>query len=843
MNTRSFFAIGLFALATSAPLYGESSCPGDMDADGQVGLSDLSTMLAAFGRCDGDQGFDSRADLNENGCVDLHDLATMLANYGTVCAEIVAEFNGGILTVTGNDTDNLIVINRDGAGNILVNSGSVPIAWGPATVTNTTLIRILGQGGADELRLDESTGQLPPGELFGGPGDDHLIGSLNADLLDGGPGNDNLDGRRGNDRLLGGDDEDAFVWNPGDGSDVVEGDAGQDTLVFNGAIIGETMDFSANGSRVRFTRNIAGIVMDIDGVERFDLNTLGGADIVTVNDLSGAAMTEINVNLASSIGGSTGDAAADTVIVTGTNGQDAIDIVGAGTSVTVFGISAQVNISATEGANDSLVVNAAGGNDDVTATTLPAGVIKLTIDGGADDDTLLGSQGADILRGGDGDDIVFGDNGNDVASLGAGDDAFEWDPGDGNDIVEGQDDFDTLLFIGSNSAENVNITANGGRVLFTRDVANVTMDLNEIETIEFRALGGADNIVVGDMTGTHLTNADLDLRGPTGDGDSAADIVTVTATQGADLFGAAGDAGGVTVFGLQTTVGIFFAETANDRLTLNALGGDDVVDASSLEADAVQLTTNGGLGADLLIGGEGNDIFVGGDGDDTALMGAGDDTFVWNPGDDNDIIEGQSGHDTMLFNGANIGEIITLFANGGRLRFTRNVANVVMDCDDVEQVKYNAFGGADQITVGDLSGTDVIDVLLDLASTPGSGAGDGQADTVTVNGTSADDVVVVAGDPTGVLVLGLAAQVEILASEAANDRLIVNALAGADAVEASALQAGALTLTEDGGEGDDVLIGSDGADVLLGGNGDDVLIGGPGVDTLDGGPGNNVVIQ
>ena len=78
---------------------------------------------------------------------------------------------------------------------------------------------------------------------------------------------------------------------------------------------------------------------------------------------------------------------------------------------------------------------------------------------------------------------------------------------------------------------------------------------------------------------------------------------------------------------------------------------------------------------------------------------------------------------------------------------------------------------------------------------------------------------------------------------AGNDRLTVNALAGDDVVDASALAAGAMLLTLDGGAGDDVLIGGAGNDTLLGGEGDDVLIGGPGLDTLDGGPGDDVVIQ
>ena len=112
-----------------------------------------------------------------------------------------------------------------------------------------------------------------------------------------------------------------------------------------------------------------------------------------------------------------------------------------------------------------------------------------------------------------------------------------------------------------------------------------------------------------------------------------------------------------------------------------------------------------------------------------------------------------------------------------------------------------------------------------------------------VQGTNGDDVDLVVGDATGVTVLGLAAQVNITGSEAANDRLTINALAGDDVVEASGLAAGAIQLTADGGDGDDVLIGSDGNDVLLGGAGDDVLLGGPGIDVLDGGDGDDIEIQ
>ena len=91
-----------------------------------------------------------------------------------------------------------------------------------------------------------------------------------------------------------------------------------------------------------------------------------------------------------------------------------------------------------------------------------------------------------LFLGGDDDDFIFGDNGDDVASMGAGDDAFQWDPGDGNDVIEGQDGIDEMLFFGSNANENIDISANGGRVRFFRDVANVTMDLDDVEEIDFR---------------------------------------------------------------------------------------------------------------------------------------------------------------------------------------------------------------------------------------------------------------------------------------------------------------------------------------------------------------------
>src|SRR5262249_54051543 len=201
----------------------------------------------------------------------------------------------------------------------------------------------------------------------------------------------------------------------------------------------------------------------------------------------------------------------------------------------------------------------------------------------------------------------------------------------------------------------------------------------------------------------------------------------------------AGSAGAVTVSGLPATVKITGSEGALDQLTVDAQGGDDVVNASNLQAGVIGLTLIGGAGNDRLIGSQGNDTIIGGTGTDVALMGAGDDTFVWNPGDGNDTVDGQAGTDTLQFNGAPIDEKIDISANGTRARFTRDVGNITMDLGGLERINFTAKGGADQITVHDLSGTGVTEVNLDLAGVPDSGVGDGAAETGMIQAEAGDE--------------------------------------------------------------------------------------------------------
>jgi hypothetical protein len=285
------------------------------------------------------------------------------------------------------------------------------------------------------------------------------------------------------------------------------------------------------------------------------------------------------------------DGAADTTTINGTGGNDTITITPNAGAVDVTGLAAAVKIERSEAANDLLNVNGLDGNDTISGAVGLAALIKVTIDGGTGDDTINGGDGAESLLGGDGNDTIDGNGGSDTALLGAGDNTFVWDPGDGSDVVEGgQDGADTMLFNGAGVAENFDVSANGGRVRFFRDPGNITMDLNDIELIDVRALGGNDNVVLNDTaaaaTGLKSVTIDLEATIGGGAGDGAADSVTVNGTDLADDIQAIAIGSVVEVVGAPVNVRIDHSEVANDKLTVHGLGGDDDV-AISLEVAAL----------------------------------------------------------------------------------------------------------------------------------------------------------------------------------------------------------------------------------------------------------------
>ena len=183
---------------------------------------------------------------------------------------------------------------------------------------------------------------------------------------------------------------------------------------------------------------------------------------------------------------------------------------------------------------------------------------------------------------------------------------------------------------------------------------------------------------------------------------------------------------------------------------------------------------------DTLLGGAGNDTIVGNRGNDVKIGGEGDDRLIWNNGDGSDIMEGDAGYDVTEVNGAvDNGDNFELRANGERAEFERlNLGNFVLNVDNVEQFEINGGGGDDTLTVKDLTGTDVLEVVF--------------------NGGDGNDIL-----------------------DASQTSVNVTAFGGA----------GNDSLT--GGSGNDVLDGGDGSDTLIGGAGADTFVAGSnGIDTI-----------
>ena len=120
------------------------------------------------------------------------------------------------------------------------------------------------------------------------------------------------------------------------------------------------------------------------------------------------------------------------------------------------------------------------------------------------------------------------------------------------------------------------MSANGSRLRFTRDVGNVTMDVNGIEHVNFAALGGADTITVNDLSGTAVTQVNLDLAAPPARlGDGQADRSSSTAPT-ATIISTSPAAGPVsTVSRAQSRGDDQQLRRGHDALMVNALGGND----------------------------------------------------------------------------------------------------------------------------------------------------------------------------------------------------------------------------------------------------------------------------
>src|SRR4051794_1672513 len=501
---------------------------------------------------------------------------------------------------------------------------------------NDTLAGQNGIGTLTALTLDGGSGD---DTVRGGDGADTLLGGTGNDLVDGNIGADTVHGGSGNDHLQWDPGDGSDVVEGDGGNDTLDfngSNAGEQiSLLANGPrvtvfrnVANITLDVAGveaaavrtlgsaddvtvgdlTGTDLRSVAvNLAGfdgngdgavdhvVAQGTNGPDRVTLGSDGATAVISglapvvrvtgaeSQDSATAALLDGDDTILSSAT-PTGEArvdadggpGTDTATYTGTTGDDQIGIARDGAAlVRTFAAGAPaLGTSAVE----ELVVKGGEGNDTLAGQNGIGTLTHLTEAGGDGDDVLRGGDGADLLLGGSGDDVIDGNIGADTARLGAGNDHFEWDPGDGSDVVDGQSGLDVQDFNGSNIGEDITVSPDANRhVRVTRNVGAITMDLANTEAFSLRALGGADNVTINALSGTPLETATVNLAGFDGTGDAAADTVTLNGTAKADHVNLTREGDRVVEFGLPTETFITGSEKANDSVHLNTLAGNDDV--------------------------------------------------------------------------------------------------------------------------------------------------------------------------------------------------------------------------------------------------------------------------
>ena len=527
----------------------------------------------------------------------------------------------------------------------------------------------------------------------------------------------------------------------------------------------------------------------------------------------GIASAAVNANVAAGVLTVTGDGA-DAITISCDAGGD-VAVANAALPATDCSAITAIDVTGGDGAS---VITLTG----VTAEAYTA-LTRTTIDGGAGNDQIFGSELVDELHGGPGDDQIIGDDNpagtRDVFAGEAGDDLLIWRGGEDDDTMDGGDGADTVQVQGAGAPEafTVKPSATAGRVIFDRlatpGPGPFNLDIGTTETLDLNAGGGDDTLATEVGTGPGFK---LDVSG--GDGNDTLD---------------AGDA------------------------------------------------------ADLILGDAGNDAITPDDNPagtrDIAQGGDGDDTMTWNGGDDDDTNDGGAGNDTVVVNGAGAPEAFTLNASAtpGHATFDRAATpgpgpfNIDILTSEVLDLRANGgddtFGSDGEIAAlglragvagGDgndvLDGTNAADLLDGGAGddriTPDDNpagtrddarGGDGN-DTIVWNGGDDDDTNEGgAGDDVS-LINGATADERFTIKPSATDgrvlfdrlatpgpgpfnvdigtteTLQLEANAGNDRIKGAKGVAGRISTVINAGDGNDIVKGTDAEDAISLGKGSDI---------------------
>ena len=620
---------------------------------------------------------------------------------------------------------------------------------------------------------------------------DYLLGTRFVDAVQGGAGadilstldsNDDLTGGLGDDNLDGGPGSDTYRYGLGDGHDRIHDDRHRDggptnTLVLGPGFVAADLildrdQADSNNVRIAFAGQAGSILLDNQLYVTSYAGTQykHGIDVIQFDDGTSWNRTQIEAAIVSAITAVNGTSSAETLNGTagrdnvfGSGGNDSIgggaghdllrggsgndtyrfnlgdgfDVVveESGTDKVLFGTGVAVAdivlsrpsqdgdttgvVVAVAGTNDRLYVKGATG---IESYEFADGTIWTEADLRSNLYTQLKTAGADIIHGTGFDETIDGGAGADKIYAGAGADTLSGSAG--SDLLQGGTGNDTYLF-----------GRGGGR--------DVLWDESGTDTVRF---------------GPDIDPADLILTRPHADDDTSGLLISIAGTE--DQLHV-NSATGIERYEFED--GTVWTEAEMRAALFDQLRtvGADIFHGTGY-AEAVA----GGDGADRIYAFGGNDVVEGDAGNDVLEGGSGNDIYKFDLGDGRDVVDDESGTDTVLF-GAGI--------EAGDLRLARPMAD-----GDTTGIVISVAGTADQLYVKSATGIERYEF--------------------------ADGTILT--------------ESELRASLFAQART-----EGADTIWGSTL-ADSIT----GGAGSDRLYGSSGSDVLGGGRGEDILEGGSGND-------------
>lgn len=550
-------------------------------------------------------------------------------------------------------------------------------------------------------------------------GNDIVSAGSGNDNVSAGAGNDLIAGEIGDDRLDGGDGEDVFVFNHGDGRDVVMAREGLDTLSFGAGVTPGQLSvaFDRDGRVVLLVDGGAGGAITL-GETRAD-NLPGDLERLQFIDAEG------RTRIFDFAGWLRSNAAA----LPGATLEAPLAFDGAGFELTgtvapAGGLEAVAHAQTGDlFATASLTANTPTDGDDVLYGT-PDGD---TLDAGSGNDIVLGLAGNDTGVGGEGNDLIHGGDGDDVLEGGAGGDLY---------VIETSGGTDTILDSEGAGEPNVLVLPEGT----TANDVRLSFDTEDFLILDLDNTGNRIRLSGFDPMNPAVERFRF---GPSGDEIGYEELLA----RGFNIVGIdAGDALGGTILA--------------DRISGGA--GNDLIDATP--------------GGDALSGGAGNDVFAVnlGDGevtiDDIATQEAGN-VLRFDPGIEADrlrnnlrfAMDGNGGHILLIPYGES-GDVVRLtgfnpedvlggghavdrfeFADGTVVDYATLVSwTVVIEGDSAD----NALDGT---TVGDrlygYAGDDVLDaggggdVLTGGAGNDALRGGSGR-DAYVVNPGDGEDVIV-----------------------------------------------------------------------------------------------------